>query len=208
MDFVAIDFETANSSRNSACSLGAVLIENGKIVQRKYSLINPEVPFHRFCTYIHGITEETVQDAPTFSQIHKSVFDMLDGHIIVAHNAGFDMAVLADSCRARGLAVPNSSSFCSVEMARKAWPEMSHHKLNSLCTHFNIPLKHHNAIEDATACAQIVLICAEQFGAKNIDELQSILAKKAKRDAERRKAELAALRKMEEEARSEVEAQM
>lgn len=178
MDFVSIDFETANASRDSACALGAVVVRNGKIVERRYSLINPAVPFQRFCTYIHGITEQAVESMPSFSQLHASIFSMLDGRTVIAHNASFDMAVLKASCESRSLDFPSCNWFCSVEMARKAWPEFPHHRLNALCEEFDLNLKHHNAIEDATACAMLVLICARQFGADSIEELKGILLQK------------------------------
>ncbi len=207
MDFVAIDFETANGSRNSACSLGVVIVEQGRIKDRRYSLIDPKTTFQRYCTYIHGITERAVKGAPTFSDIYPVLFEMLNGKVIVAHNAPFDVAVLKASCDGRGLAMPAVDPFCSVEMSRVAWPELPHHRLNSLAEQFNLELKHHNAIGDATACAQLVLICAEQFGANNIIELRGMLAIKnrrnkeeAKRNKARMEAEAVALRAIERDA--------
>lgn len=187
IDFVSIDFETANASRDSACALGAVVVRNNIIVERRYSLINPTVPFQRFCTYIHGITEQAVETMPTFLELHPSIFSLLNGRTVVAHNASFDMAVLKASCESRSLDFPSCSWYCSVEMARKAWPEFPHHRLNALCEEFDLNLKHHNAIEDATACALLVLICARQFGADSIDELKSILFQKNLLDSTARK---------------------
>lgn len=175
LNFVAIDFETANAKMDSACALGAVLVEDGKIVERRYSLIDPDVPFEKFCTYIHNITEERVKGMPHFSDIYATLRPMLEGRTVVAHNAEFDFAVLKASCEARGLKLPDCKPFCTVEMARSAWPELPKHRLNVLCTHFSIPLQHHNAVEDATACAQLLLLCAKQQGAKTVEELRAKL---------------------------------
>ena len=208
MNFVAIDFEAANSSKNSACSLGLVIVENGKITQRRYSLINPQVPFSRYCSYIHGITPPAVKGAPTFSDIYPEVYRLLNGQVVVAHNAPYDIAVLRASCEARGLEMPDIEPFCTVEMSRTAWPELPHHRLNSLAEHFDLPLNHHNAIGDATVCAQLVLLCADSFGANNMAELKGMLAIKARRNKEesrlqkaRMEAEAAALREIERDAR-------
>lgn len=179
LNFVAIDFETANASRDSACAIGAVRVRDGAIVDRRYSLIKPNTPFQKFCTYIHGISEKDVLNAPTFSDIYPAFFRMLDNQVVVAHNASFDVAVLRASCESRNLPMPSIESFCTVEMARKAWPNLSKYKLNLLCEEFSLPLKHHNAIEDATACSMILLKCAEEQHASSIDELTDILAKKA-----------------------------
>ncbi len=179
LNFVAIDFETANANRDSACALGAVIVQNGVIVDRRYSLIKPKGDFQKFCTYIHGIDAAAVRNAPSFSDIYPTVFRMLDGQTVVAHNASFDIAVLRASCENRNLLMPNIESFCTVEMARKAWPNLSKYKLNLLCEEFSLPLKHHNAIEDATACGMILLKCAQEYHASSVEELQAILAKKA-----------------------------
>lgn len=202
MNFVAIDFETANGSRNSACALGVVVIEDGRMTQRRYSLINPQMPFSRYCSYIHGITPPAVKNAPTFSDIYPEVYRLLHNKIVVAHNAPFDIAVLRASCEARGLEMPNVEPFCSVEMSRTAWPELPHHRLNSLAEEFDLPLNHHNAIGDATVCAQLVLLCADNFGANNMTELKGMLAIKARRNKEQAKAEKA---RMEAEAAAQRE---
>lgn len=179
IDFVAIDFETANSERDSACSLGVACVENGEITRRYYTLLNPDVSFYEFCTYIHGITEKTVRDAPRFQEIFPALYELLDGKTVVAHNVGFDVGVLEASCRSRHLPVPSVTSFDSVNMARIAWPGLEKHKLSVLAKYFDLPLKNHNAVEDATACAMVVLLACEEFGAKSLDELQVILDKKA-----------------------------
>ena len=180
MDFVAIDFETANASRNSACAIGAVVVKDSVIVERRYSLINPQVPFSKHCSFIHGIDERVVKKAPTFYDIHQMLFDMLNGQTVAAHNASFDVAVLRSSCESRGLIMPEFNEFCSVEMSRKAWPDLPYHRLNYLCEHFGIALKHHNAVEDATACAMIILQCAKELSCATIEDLEKGLLKKSR----------------------------
>jgi len=72
MNFLALDFETANYYRDSACALGLVRIENNKIVDRTSFLIRPPYKYFVF-TYIHGITWEDVENEPTFEQYWKSI---------------------------------------------------------------------------------------------------------------------------------------
>lgn len=188
LNFVAIDFETANASRDSACALGVVVVKNNKIMDRRYSLLKPKGEFQKFCTYIHGITEQDVAHAPEFSDIYPALFSMLNDQIVVAHNASFDMAVLKASCESRHLPLPNIESFCTVDMARKAWPDLPKHKLNVLCDQFGLPLQHHNAIEDATACSLLLIRCAEENRASSIPELRTILRKKAATASKQKKA--------------------
>ena len=189
IDFVAIDFETANSDRDSACALGVACVEGGKIVSRHYTLLNPQTTFHDFCTYIHGINESAVKDAPDFGEIFPALYQMLEGKRVVAHNAGFDVGVLEASCQSRNLPMPDILPYDSVDMARTAWPHLEKHKLSALAKTFNLPLKNHNAAEDATACAMLVLKACQEFQADSLEELILALEKKAARDAARRQAE-------------------
>lgn len=175
MDFVAIDFETANAQLDSVCALGIAIVRDSKIVERKYSLVNPEKPFEKFCTYIHNITAARVEGMPTFNDLYPKLFEILDGQYVVAHNASFDYGVLKASCESRGLPLPDCRLFCTVAMSQKAWPELPKHKLSALCEAFSLDLNHHNAVDDATACAQILLRCAKEKKAGSIPELKMIL---------------------------------
>ena len=98
MNFLELDFETANYYRDSACALGLVRVENDKIVDRASFLIRPPYKYFVF-TYIHGITWEDVKNEPTFEQHWKSIkpfFEEID--FAVAHNAIFDSNVLRACC--------------------------------------------------------------------------------------------------------------
>lgn len=175
VNFVAIDFETASSDRNSACALGAAIVRDGSIVERKYSLLNPHMPFESYSIHIHGITEEAVQHAPDFAQIYPTVYDLLHEQIVAAHNTSFDMAVLAATCESRCLPLPAMQPFDSVRMAEQAWPNLERYKLSILAQHFGFPLKHHNAVEDATVCALLILKACEDYQADSLEALRRTL---------------------------------
>jgi DNA polymerase III subunit epsilon len=154
--FVALDFETADYSRDSACALGLVRVENHRIVQRTYHLIRP--PRRRFVfTYLHGITWEDVAGQPTFAELWPSLTPILDGaDFLAAHNASFDRSVLNRCCETAGLALPALPFQCTVQLARQTW-NIYPTKLNNVCDHLGITLKHHFAASDAEACALIVI---------------------------------------------------
>jgi DNA polymerase III subunit epsilon len=160
--FVAIDFETADYSPDSACALGLVRVENHQIVHRTYGLIKP--PRRRFVfTYIHGITWEDVANQPTFGEVWPTYRPMLEGiDFLAAHNASFDRAVLHRCCAAAGLEPPKIPFRCTVQLARRTW-NLKPAKLNNVCDYLGITLKHHHAASDAEACALIV-IAAHQDG--------------------------------------------
>jgi DNA polymerase III subunit epsilon len=162
--FVALDFETADYSPDSACALGLVRVENHQVVERAYSLIKP--PRRRFVfTYIHGITWEDVASQPTFAELWPTYGPMLEGiDFLAAHNASFDRSVLHRCCDAAGLAPPEIPFRCTVQLARRTW-NLKPAKLNNVCDYLGITLKHHHAASDAEACALIV-IAAHQIPPK------------------------------------------
>jgi len=162
--FVALDFETADYSPDSACALGLVRVKNHQIVARTYSLIKP--PRRRFVfTYLHGITWEDVANQPTFGELWPTYGPMLEGlDFLAAHNASFDRSVLQRCCAAAGLKPPRIPFRCTVQLARQTW-NIYPTKLNHVCDHLGITLKHHQAASDAEACALIVM-AAHQISPK------------------------------------------
>ena len=156
MNFVAIDFETANNSRDSACSVGLVKVANCEIVETAVRLIRP--PTREFLyTFIHGLAWKDVAKAPGFGDVWPELAPMLAGaQFLAAHNASFDKSVLAACCASHGLALPALPFRCTVQMARRAW-NLYPTKLANVCEALGIQLNHHEALSDAMACAQIVL---------------------------------------------------
>ncbi|PXY02751.1 exonuclease [Marinifilum breve] len=172
MNFTAIDFETANGKRNSACSLGLVKVENGVIVDSREWLISPpEMYFHPINVSIHGITEDDVSNQPSFNYIWDEVEDYLQNSMVIAHNASFDVSVLRACLDTYGIPNPDFDYMCTVQISKYLWPSMPNHKLNTLAHLFDIPLKHHDALEDTLACAKIAIRACESISAKNMNDL-------------------------------------
>lgn len=158
MRFVSIDFETATYERHSACSIGIVTVDDGEVTNEYYSLIKPPgSKFNAQNVQIHGITPEMVENEPTFADIWPQVRPLLEQRIIFAHNAMFDMGVLQGTLEYYDLSLPKLWYACSLALSRKVWPQLSSHKLNKIAEFLNVDLIHHNAIQDAYACAQIVI---------------------------------------------------
>lgn len=170
MNFVAFDFETANSKRNSACSLALSVVRNNQIVDEFYSLINPQSAFSTYNTRIHGIHQEDTIDAPTFAELwpHISTFFSPE-KIVVAHNATFDCSVLAKTLEHYNLDIPTFAVLDTLKTSRYFFNNFPNQKLNTICSELQIPLQHHhNALDDATACANILLYQIQNFGANNL----------------------------------------
>jgi DNA polymerase-3 subunit epsilon len=157
--FVAIDFETADQGRDSACSVGLVRVEGNRIVDRAYRLIRP--PRSRFLfTHIHGLTWEDVAGEPTFGEVWPDLVPLLKGAAcFVAHNAPFDRSVLNACCAAAGTRAPALPFRCTMRIARERWGIFPT-KLSDVCRELGIALRHHDAASDAEACARIMIAAA------------------------------------------------
>lgn len=160
-DFAAIDFETANYQRNSACAVGIAVVRAGRIVTLERRLIRPPTREFYF-THIHGLAWKDVQNVPTFAEVWREVFPMFaDVAFLAAHNAQFDRGVLEACCQYHRLRGPAQSFVCTVNVARSVW-NIYPTKLPDVCRRLRIPLEHHEAGSDAEACARIVLAAAER----------------------------------------------
>ena len=154
--FVALDFETADYGRDSACSLSLVTVQGTEIISQDTFLIRP--PRKNFIfTYIHGITWDDVKKKPLFSELWYEISPLLeDASFLAAHNATFDKSVLNACCENAGLSKPKQCYLCTVKMARAIWGIFPT-KLPDVCGKLDIALNHHDAASDALACAKIVI---------------------------------------------------
>ena len=160
--FIAIDYETANSSYESVCAVGVTLVEDGKIQSNFYTLIKPEEDFSffdSFNTSIHGITERDVKNAPSFGDVWPDIERLyLPGQIPFAcHYAGFDIRVTEAMLYSIGNKFSDIQFYDTCTISKKVWPELLNFKLNTISSYLGIELDHHNAASDAQACAQIAI---------------------------------------------------
>ncbi len=174
MNFTAIDFETANGRRGSACAVGLAIVEKGVIVERLHQLIKPDPLYFDPCNVsIHGITAADVGDAPTFLEFWPTLRSRVSAPL-VAHYAAFDMSVLCSALDQSGLAYPKIDYFCTCVIAKLAWPQYPTYKLDQLARAIGISFNHHNAEEDAYACARIAITACKQLRVTSLYDLQHI----------------------------------
>ncbi|MCT4631992.1 MAG: 3'-5' exonuclease [Firmicutes bacterium] len=159
MNFTVIDFETANSKRASACALGIVKVVNGEIVDKKSWLIKPhDMKFNGMNIGIHGIRPEDVKDCHEFDYLYETEFKKyIENQLIVAHNASFDMSVLRKSLDHYGIEYPEFDYLCTVKLSKRVWPELMNHKLNTVSDFLGFDFKHHDALDDCLASANIMI---------------------------------------------------
>lgn len=168
MDFVAIDFETANEHRASACEVSLIRFKDGQVVEKYSSLIRPHssMGFNSWNVRIHGISEEQVLNAPELSAIYRDIIDFTNGLPLVAHNASFDMSVLKRSADLYEIRLPELEFYCTVVLAKQSGGlSLPSYSLANVCHALGIEFQEiHRAENDAIACARVVneLALAEQ----------------------------------------------
>lgn len=157
-NFAAIDFETANCERTSVCSVGLVVVRNGQVADRFYSLIKPEPEYYNWrCTQVHGLTEADTRNAPTFPEVWRRVQPLIMGLPLVAHNKAFDESCLKAVFRMYRMNYPDYPFLCTMQQSRRKWPQ-GQHTLDVIAARCGYDLtQHHHALADAEACAAIAL---------------------------------------------------
>ncbi|MGO1570736.1 MAG: 3'-5' exonuclease [Canibacter sp.] len=177
IDFTAIDFETANGHASSACSVGLVKVRDGRIVERASWLIQPpheHAEFLPFNTRIHGIRAEDVVGAPAWAEQLSRLVDFIDGDITVAHNAQFDMGVIAGACHVSVSPTPKLQYLCSVKVARKTYDLDSYRLPKAAAAAGFTDFQHHEALADSEACAAIIIDAAARHKATSVTELAKL----------------------------------
>jgi DNA polymerase III subunit epsilon len=176
MEFVAIDFETANRYMHSACSLGMAIVNDLNIIDTRYRLIRPpDMYFHPINISVHGIKPDDVRNEPQFHRYWKSIRNYIDNKLVIAHNAAFDVSVLRSVLNHYGLSYPTFNYTCSCKIARKVWRGLESYNLHAVSDHLGIELQHHNALSDSIACAKIAIKAFDTMDIKTIDDIKNKL---------------------------------
>lgn len=173
MNFIAIDFETANASRSSICSMGAAIVENGRLIETVHFYIRPTPNYYdSYNTYLHGISDSDTRNQGTFAQQWAYLQRYFHNQTIVAHNAAFDCSVLRYTLDQAQLTYPDLDYHCTYRLAQKTLPLRSF-RLNEVSRYFDISLQHHQAESDARAAALIALRLCDHYSATSLEELST-----------------------------------
>jgi DNA polymerase-3 subunit epsilon len=178
LDFTAIDFETANRFIGSPCAVGLVRVRGGVVVEERSALMRPprtRAGFDPGNTRIHGITERAVAGHPVFDELWPRIEDWIlaedPDELVVAHNAAFDMGVIRAACAETGTVHAPLAYACSLVLARRGY-DLPSYALPRAAEAAGVPLRrHHDALEDARACAGIVVDLVRRAGTATVHEL-------------------------------------
>lgn len=174
LDFVAIDFETANAYRGSPCAVGLVRVRSGiPVAERRWLMRPPEQVdyFDGYNTWIHGITADMVAKEPRWQQVLPNIVNFISDDVVVAHNAGFDIGVIRYACAVDNIEWPAMRFLCTMVLARRALSLPSYRLPYVLESLGGLLEDHHEPLADARAVVQVVQGLAASQGVESLDAL-------------------------------------
>ncbi|WP_294405231.1 exonuclease domain-containing protein [uncultured Clostridium sp.] len=172
MNFIAIDFETANEKRSSPCSIGLVVVRDNEIIEKMHYLIKPnEMRFMPINIGIHGIRPGMVENEPEFDVIWNKISHYFENSLIIAHNASFDISVIRRTLELYDIKPVSFEYVCTMKLARNFYPQIENAKLNTVNRFLGYEFNHHDALADALACSNILLKISEELETEDINEI-------------------------------------
>ncbi len=160
LNFAAIDFETANSNPCSVCSVGVVVVKEGKVTDKYYKLIHPVPNYYSPGNVkVHGLTKNDTDDADTFPEVWAEIVPLIEGLPLVAHFSRFDEGCLKAAFRRFEMTYPNYRFLCTCTASRRVFGRsLPDHRLPTVAKRCGYDLSHHHhALSDAEAAAAIAL---------------------------------------------------
>ena len=173
MEYVALDFETANTEPSSACAIGLCRFDSeGNEIDSYYSLIRPKnLYFDPRCTIVHNLNPNDISNAKGLDELWPDIVSFIKDSPIVAHNAPFDIKVLKESAASYNLGGIDNDYYCTLSLARKTL-NLGSYKLSNIAQHFSWLYRAHMALDDAYVCGLLfsklcgkALLSREDFNA-------------------------------------------
>ncbi len=178
LNYSVVDVETTGGSPDKGdriTEIAVVEIRNGLIAEDFQTLVNPGRAIPSRIAELTGINDEMVKHAPFFEDVAEDIFDWLEGRVFVAHNVSFDWRFISAQLGDAIGFVPQTPRLCTVQLARRLAPGLTRRNLDSVATHFGIPIHaRHRAFGDALATARILLRLLDEARALGIHDLTSL----------------------------------
>ncbi|MFE4545664.1 exonuclease domain-containing protein [Arthrobacter sp. NPDC056727] len=174
ISFTAIDFETANSHRGSACAVGLVKVRDGRIVDTASWLIKPPPgidDFDPINVELHGIAEQDVRNAADWEMSLEGILQFVREDPLVAFDAPYDASVMRKATEHQQLDLPAQDFYCALHLAQDHL-DLPRHRLSDVLAALGLPpVERHEPRAHALACAQIVLAIAGRHGFTALSEV-------------------------------------
>jgi DNA polymerase-3 subunit epsilon len=176
---VLLDLETTGgkATHHRVIEIGLIIIEQGEMVERWQSFIDPETTLPPFIQKLTGIAPSMLLGAPLFAEIAEQLLGYLEGRTLVAHNARFDYGFLKNEFQRAGISY-NAKPLCSVKFSRSLYPQFKRHGLDQIIKRFQLPIENrHRALDDAEMIQRFFLKSSALFSEEEIAATCSSLLK-------------------------------
>ena len=180
LKFAFVDVETtgARAPYDRVIEIGIQRVEEGRLIETYSTLVDPECRIPPIITQLTGITNAEVVGAPTFAEIARQVYQLLEGCVFVAHNVRFDYGFIRNEF-ARLEQVFSAPCLCTVRLSRLLYPRERQHNLDCLIERFHIPCEHrHRALDDARVLWTFLQCAREEVGVKRFEQALKALLKR------------------------------
>ena len=165
-----VDLETTGGRPTSdrITEIAIVQTLDGKVVNKWQSFVYPDAPIPQMIQQMTGITNEMVANAPSFEELLPTILEKFEDHVVVAHNARFDVGFLRNAYKQFGEEFKNTV-VCTVKLSRNLYPKYKRHNLDSIIRRFNLTCEaRHRAMGDAAALPQLVAQMRRDFGKEDV----------------------------------------
>ena len=174
-NYVLLDLETTGATplRDRITEIALIRFQDGIEVDRWQTLVNPQMNIPDFIQGLTGITNEMVEDAPTFEKVAGELLDYLDGAVMCAHNVRFDHGFLKTEFKRIGITL-KQKVLCTVKLSRKLYPQYKSHGLSAIIDrHHLVCTQRHRAMGDVEVMAQFIALAKDELG---LDALETAVA--------------------------------
>ena len=200
--FVCIDLETTglNPKKDKIIDIGAVRVENGKVVDTFETFVNPHRPLEEHIVELTGIHPEDLQDAPDIAEVLPRVMEFVGQDVLLGHSILFDYSFLKKAAVDRKLKFERLG-VDTLKISRKFLPDLESRTLDFLCKHYEIPHVAHRALEDAKATVELYFKLRDAFANEETkkDFLAGNLLFQVKRDTPATKPQIERLYRLIEQ---------
>jgi DNA polymerase-3 subunit epsilon len=170
MKFAVVDLETTGGTPETGriIEIGIVLLDDFEVVDTFSALVDPGMPIQPFVQNLTGITDEMVSGKPQFSTVAEHVAELLKDRIFVAHNVQYDIRFMYTELRRCCIKI-DPPRLCTVKLSRRFFPGLPSYSLHKLTESLSLPdFKHHRALDDAMAAAEILKMALKKGGPEKI----------------------------------------
>lgn len=169
--YIIFDIETTglDSSYDEIIEIGAIRIENNKVVSQFQSLVKPDRQVNDYITELTGITNDMLIDAPKIEEVLPQFMEFVGNEILIGHNVNFDINFIYDNLYRNNYKVLTNDFIDTMRLARKLLPELSHHRLRDIAEYFNVDFSNnHRSLRDCEITLSIYeklkLLAIEKYG--------------------------------------------